>query len=791
MTTIKLAITDFAEKNIQTGHIDERASMSAVAVELGAEIHRSVQRQRHEEMSSYVSESGVEEVIPVTPEIRVMISGRIDGMWQDEDGFVIEEIKSTLKMGKLIAQMLDDHEHPYILQVKLYSWIIWKQRGTLPKAQILVIAAGSRETRVFPVEFDPEEFSQWVQTRSQWIVQLWSECQVHKAERKDLAKKLKFPFAKKREGQITLLEDVTETCKNKSQMLAQAPTGIGKTAAVMFPMLKAAMRTGDKLFYVTPKNSQLREAEKFLARLTRRGYAVKGIIVTAKPKICMQEVVHCTPEACPFAKNHYDKVNENQLIEKLKNEPIINQKVLRSYAEKYVVCPYELGRQVMPWLDLVAGDYHYALAPQGSLRDVAALPLTKDPKPLLAIDEAHNLSERALDWYTAQVIPIPDDAIRNAPRKLKNHLKKLNLWLASQRSLAPKARPIVPALDRESLENLMEKWSGQMTIILETLEGPTESDPLVSAWFSWLNFFDLTKLPTELSFAMANHETHAITLHCANAGPLMRETLAKYKAVVGFSATLKPFAYHRTMCGFNPDQLVTREYQSPFPSKNRCIIAIPQVSTAWRDRPRSIPKIAEVIDRITSIKSGNYVAFFPSFELLRQTKPLIKSPGLEILEQPSQGGQSWVKEIITTLKHRRGILLLAVQGGMMSEGVDLPGDALIGAFVIGPAIPMITPEREERRRILGASGLDGFAQAYIYPAMARSVQSAGRVLRTPSDRGVIILLDQRFLQAPYTEALPKDWLTEKESPKDLASQTILRDITQFWGNQEQTPSKEF
>jgi DNA excision repair protein ERCC-2 len=780
MKTIKLAVTDFGQRNILIGDIDDRASVANVAVELGAEIHREIQKSRHEEFSSYASESPVDLVIPVGPEFSLAISGRIDGMWTDADGSVVEEIKSSLKVRKTLAQMIDDPEHPYILQVKLYAWMTWKQRGVLPRTHILLVAAASREKIVFPVEFDPEEFSQWVDQRAQWIAKTWAENQVFKAARKSLAKNLKFPFAKKRDGQKALLEDVSLACKENKQLLAQAPTGLGKTAAVIFPMLKSALRRGDKLFYVTPKNSQLREAEKFLVKLHRKDFAVTGLIMTAKPKICMQDKVHCSPEVCRFAKGHYDKVNAGDLIELLKAEPLINQKLLRSYAEKYEVCPYELGKQVMPWKDVIAGDYHYALSPQASLRETSALPLVKDPKPLLAVDEAHNLAERSLDWYTATVQEISVEVIQKASRKLKKNLKNINRWLDEHLVKVSKNHPILQTLHRESLEILMEKWSAEMTEILENLEGPPDSDPLVSVWFTWLNFAELAKLPEELFFASGAPEDRSVTLHCVNAGPLLREVLSKFRTTVAFSATLKPFAFHKAMCGFDEERVVTKEFDSPFPPGNRCLIAIPQVSTAWKDRPRSTPRIAEVIERVTATRRGNYIAFFPSFDLMRQTKPMIKAEGFEIVEQPPKAPQSWVKDMMATFKNRRNILLLAVQGGVLSEGIDLPGEALIGTFVIGPALSMVTPEREERRRLLGAAGGDGFAKAYIYPAMARSIQSAGRVLRTPHDRGVIVLMDPRFLQKPYSDSFPTDWLSDNGTPQDLVSSSILVDIHRFW-----------
>ena len=782
MTTLKLAVTEFAQKNVPTGDIDERGQLAQVAPELGITIHQKIQKSRTKEHPSYDCEVSLSHSFSAGDELNIDISGRLDGIWQDSDGLILEEIKSSLNVRKTLSQLNSDSHHPYILQTKLYAWMIHQSRGEIPRAHILLVSAGSGDETIFPIEFDPEEFTSWINERIAFLASTWSMTKSFKASRKLIAGLLKFPYPKKREGQKQLLKDVEATCSSNGQLIAQAPTGLGKTAAVMFPLLKSAIKRGDKLFHVTPKNSQLREAEKFLLKLRRKGMPIQGMIMTAKPKICVNGEVNCTPDACKFAKGHYDKVNENHLIKSLRAEDIINQKVLCQYAEKYEVCPYELGRQIMPWMDVVAGDYHYALSPHAILSENAVLPLIKNPKPVLSIDEAHNLAERAIDWYTAKVGRINADIISGAPRDLKRILGRLNGWLDKHVDSASKANPIVKAIDRAALGEIMSAWSEGMGQILEKLTAPAENDPLVSLWFAWLNFHEIATQPEELFFGLVDPAHKTLTLHCVNAGPLIREKIGNHSVTVAFSATLKPFKYHISMCGFDDERVTSREYESPFPPDNRCIIAIPQISTAWKDRPRNTPRIAEVIERVIATKKGNYIAFFPSFELLRQTISLVKADGFEIIEQPSNANQYWTKTTLAALKKRRNILLFAVQGGVLSEGIDLPGDELIGAFIVGPALPMVTPEREERRRIIEQSGNNGFATAYIYPAMARSIQSAGRVVRTPKDRGLIILMDPRFLADQYVDAMPLDWTNGKNSPRDLVSQSILSDINQFWAS---------
>jgi DNA excision repair protein ERCC-2 len=776
---LKIAVTDFGQKNLMTGDIDEMSGLSQVSTELGAEIHHEIQDRRSAEISDYRREAKVEGHLPGSDAFAIHITGRMDGIWSDGEAIIIEEIKSSLNVRRLVGSLLDDPEHPYILQTKIYGWLTWKQRGVVPRLQLLLVAAGSREETIIPIEFEPDSFSAWIDQRQTWLTQLWREVSEFKDSRKKMARSLRFPFTRKRPGQAELMCDVAEACKSKSQLLIQAPTGLGKTAGVMFPMLKAALRRSDKLFYITPKNSQLRETEKFLKLLSRDSPGPLGLIMTAKPKICMQTEVKCTPDACPFAKGHYDKVNDLGLLNQLRHNDVINADILRSYASQYEVCPYELGRQIMPWVDVIAGDYHYALSPRANLSEMAKVPLVQDPKPLLAIDEAHNLSDRAIGWYSHQAELIGDDIVKVAPKKIKNKMLAINRWL---RETLSKDRPgdVIKQLNRQKLVELVNAWNGEMPIVLEKSSEQPEAQIIINEWFNWLEISELFQFPDELFFATKDTAAFVLNVHCVNAGPLMRDKLANFHAVVAFSATLKPFSFHQSMNGFNDARVFTKEYPSPFPAKNRRIIAIPQVSTAWRDRPRNLPRIVEVIDRVIALKHGNYMAFFPSFEMLRQALPLVKAEGFEVIEQPPSASAGWVQDVLQRLRRTRGILVMAVQGGVLSEGIDLPGEQLIGAFIIGPALSMVTPEREERRKILGATDKDGFAKAYGYPAMARSIQSAGRVIRSSEDRGIIIMMDPRFLKHPYVETLPSDWLGQDQSAAGLLSTKILSDISDFW-----------
>ncbi len=433
MSTIKHSVTEFSQPILQTGSIVTGGLQSLLSIESmdqGIQIHKSIQSRRAKELSNYRSEVAVSHKFPLDETLQLEVTGRIDGCWTDAaEDLVIEEIKSTYKTKQLLSDLHPESEHPYILQIKTYGWIKWIQTGVTPKLQLLIVGISSTKEQILEVPFDPQAMNDWISRKLAWYKDTWYRQQAFIDSRKEISRRLRFPFKSKRIGQEQLITAVEETCKTGGQLMIEAPTGMGKTAAVMVPAIKASLSKGEKLFHVTPKNSQLEEAEKVIRKLQKKSPELRGLIITAKAKICMQDTVRCDPEHCRFAKDHYDKVNSHQLIDTLLDQPIIKRSVLQEYSEKFEVCPYELGRQLMPWMDVIAGDYHYALSPQHNLVTTAKLPLVKDPGPTLTIDEGHNLADRSLEWYSVEIGTFDVTALSPEQHKLAKCIGKLNRWL--------------------------------------------------------------------------------------------------------------------------------------------------------------------------------------------------------------------------------------------------------------------------------------------------------------------------------------------------------------------------
>jgi DNA excision repair protein ERCC-2 len=271
-----------------------------------------------------------------------------------------------------------------------------------------------------------------------------------------------------------------------------------------------------------------------------------------------------------------------------------------------------------------------------------------------------------------------------------------------------------------------------------------------------------------------------VKITCCDASEMLKEAYREYSQVVAFSATLKPFEYYSRLTGLVAEELKTAEFVSPFPKTHRKLLIIPQISSKYADRERNAPRIADAIERIVSLKRGNYLVFFPSFEFMERVCGKFRAPeGFETLKQERTMRREEIQAVLDRLTDRSAAhVVFAVQGGVFSEGVDYPGDMVIGAFVVGPPLPNFDLEQEQRRDYYQQNYASGFDYAYTFPAMAKAVQAAGRVIRSETDKGIIVLMDNRFLEKSYSKSMPSDWYAE--SPRELVSAGILGELSAFW-----------
>ena len=577
-------------------------------------------------------------------------------------------------------------------------------------------------------------------------------------------------------------------------MLIQAPTGMGKTAGVLYPVLKEALARGQMVIYVTPKNSQHSVAEDAVARFQAGGAKLKSLTVTAKGKICLKNEPLCSPDFCEYASDYYEKVHENGLIDILSKKKRLRARTFRELGEEYQVCPFELQIDGAPEADVVICDYNYVFAPRSSLGRMATIGVDQAGKPNLVIDEAHNLPSRAMDYYSPSLSSVTLEQmrgeIRTIPARFRREAEELlegciGVIASCRREDSPEPARIDPPIDA-----FLEQDAKLRAFLSRYLDCDAEIEPgdaVLRLFFYWSAFTEALEYaadPSRPEFFTTFHP-HAgggmVKITCCDASAMLKDCYDGYEHAVGFSATLKPFDFYAKLSGLDPGEVKTAEFPSPFPKELRKILVIPQISTKYSDRGRNYAKIADAIQRIVSLRRGNYFAFFPSFEFLERVHALFEPPaGFTVIRQDRDMKGSRVEAVLEHLREGAApAILFAVQGGMFSEGVDYPGEMAIGAFVVGPPLPNFDFEREQMREYYQKQYGAGFDYAYAIPAMSRAVQAAGRVIRSETDRGLIVLMDNRFVQPIYSRSMPADWF--ESDVRELVSESILKDVAEFWG----------
>lgn len=787
MKKINLSVRQFGLPCPRTGSIETHSGYGAAPTS-GQEIHQVIQRQRTREVKGYVSEKKISWSFQQAP-YEFVISGRVDGFVPEP--LLIEEIKSAFDVDELLRKLENDSDHPYLWQLRTYGYFHYKETGEIPELRLHLVSARNFKTRDLNFTLDVEAYEAWLELR---LAELVIETQIREKiykKRLKTSQEMQFPFPSPRKGQRELVATVAENFEKAVPLILQAPTGLGKTAGILFPSLKESLSRGQKVIYVTPKNSQHQVAEEAVEMMQEQGSKIRALTINAKSKMCLKAEPLCNPRYCEYAKDYYKKVADNDLINKLGKMRNLSREKLQTMGEEFQVCPFELSVEAIERADVVIADYNYVFAPRGLLGRLAEPLLEPQEKANLVVDEAHNLPSRAQDYFS------PSLSTQSLGMLERDFLKLPSSLALRAPLLTQKGRRLIQSYSKDGvsrkididLEPFLELEKDIRDLTNEYLESDAEilnQDPLLRFMNMWSDFVNALGHSGEEFFQTYQHNnfTEMLKITCCDASEHLALAYEEFKNVVAFSATIKPFDYYQELLGF-PENTLHVEFTSPFLKENRKLLIIPQISTKYADRNANAKKIAETISRVTALKTGNYIALFPSFEFMRQVEAQLQLPGYQLLTQEREMKQLQIQEYLNEMKlGQKNILLLGVQGGVFSEGVDFPGDMLIGAFIVGPALPNFDFEREQIRNYyeLRYGKENAFNYAYVYPAMAKAIQSAGRVIRSETDRGLIVMLDSRFLQSSYYETMPEGWF--ERSPQELVSQQILKDVNEFWSTPE-------
>ena len=700
--------------------------------------------------------------------------------------FTIDEIKSMYRDVSALKEPYPVH----LAQALCYAWI-WMKQNDLPciGVQLTYCQIETEHTRRFRQMVSRKDLDDWFEALLAEFAK-WAQFQVEERRlRCETTADLEFPYPY-RPGQRDMVVAVYRSIHQGKNLFVQAPTGVGKTLSTVFPAVRSMGEgIGEKLFYLTARNVTRQVAEESLRILRKAGLHFSATTITAKEKICPQGKAECRPDLCPYAKGHFDRVND-ALYDLLTTCQEIRRPQLLETAEKWQVCPFELSLDACSFTDGILCDYNYAFDPNVNLKRFFADGTTG--RYLFLVDEAHNLVDRARDMYSAVLVKehflLVKNQMKEVDRKICRKLDRCNQVLLQYKRECEK---VLVLDDVNTLFLALTALMGEMEELRERTPGLDPGDDYRQLFFEVRHFLNMYENRGESYRIYAEYGAGGeflLRLYCVHPAAGLKACLQKSVQTVFFSATLLPVNYYKELLG-GAEEDYAIYVPSPFRPENRAIVVCRDVSSRYRARSRfQYARMAEEILAMAESREGHYMAFFPSYAFLRAVADELEvRPSASLLRILEQTGHMSEEEKEAFLAEFRTVepgvtkLGLCVLGGSFSEGIDLKGEHLIGVAVVGIGLPQVCTEREMLRSFFDEKGKNGFDFAYRFPGMNKVQQAAGRVIRTLEDVGVILLMDDRFLEASSQELFPREW-----SSYYLADRRSLPGILeQFWSSRKQ------
>ena len=779
---VRISVRALVEFVLRSGDIDNRRSGAAQkdAMAAGTRIHKKIQKRMG---GNYRAEVPLKyAALDEEEDIELLVEGRADGIFEEDGIVTIDEIKGVY----MDLERLTEPVAVHMAQAMCYGYFYCCDRNLDGvRIQLTYCNLETEEIRRFHEDRSKEELEAWfrsvIHEYFKWARYL---CH-HELQRNQSISGLEFPFPY-REGQRDLAVAVYKTISRKKRLFIQAPTGIGKTLSTIFPAVQA-MGAGkaSKVFYLTAKTITRTVAEEAFRILRSRGLVFTAVTITAKEKLCPMEKTECNPEACPYAKGHFDRVNE-AVFDILHLEQEMDRETVLRYAEKYRVCPFEFCLDISSWTDGIICDYNYVFDPNVRLKRYFADGASGDY--LFLVDEAHNLVSRAREMYSASVYK--EDflevkrIIKGKSPRLERQLDRCNKLLLSMKRECG---------DWQLLEDvtglaagIMTAFSYMETFMEEFPEFP-ERETVLDFYFCLRDFLNIyEELDGHYQIYEENREdgSFLVRLFCVDPSRLLSRCMDQGASTILFSATLLPVRYYKTLLSGNQEDYAVY-VNSPFPEENRLLMVAEDVSSRYTRRsPSEYRKVADYIRIVTQSRPGNYMVFFPSYQYMGEIEEILEEEPLEadLLVQGQGMGEAEKTEFLEEFEKERSHSLAAfcVMGGVFSEGIDLKEERRIGVIVVGTGLPMVCAEQEVLKGYFDETEEKGFDFSYQYPGMNKVLQAAGRVIRTPEDRGVILLLDDRFLRRDHLELFPREW----ERFQVVNRGNAARCLEDFWNGRE-------
>ena len=774
---IKISIRNLVEFIMRHGSIDNRYTSSIKAIE-GIRGHQRVQKSYGD---NYTAEVPLKYTLTYE-DLEIMVEGRADGILIEDEKTIIDEIKTTTKDLLLI----DENTNPlHWAQAKCYGYI-YSMQNELDNIdiQITYYNIDTKSTRILRQSYTLkeleefffwliDEYKNWAQLENDWV-----------NKRNESIKKLKFPFENYRPGQRELAVRVYKSITDSKKCFAQAPTGTGKTISTLFPAIKAMGEDKtSKIFYLTAKTITREVAQNTISLMRKKDLNLKAVTITAKEKICKMEEVNCNPEYCLYANGYFDRIN-NSLKDILAKYNDYSKDNIEKISEEYMLCPFELSLDLTNLSDVIICDYNYVFDPRVYLKRFFD---TKTTDYTFLIDEAHNLVDRAREMYSAT---LNEEKFVKVKKLISKKDKRITRVIKEIQSYFEDKLEDLTTLDENDLVEseapleLCEILSSFIKFVDEYLARTNEeNEELMDLYFDVYSFLSISdfydKNYTTIYTKTFNGMT--IKIYCVNPQKVIEEKMKKAKSNIIFSATLIPMDYFMKMYSYDEEDFIIN-LKSPFDVKNRLLMIGDNVATTYNKRFETSEDIASYIANCVQAKKGNYMVFFPSYKYMELVFDEMKEnyPNINISIQESNMSEEEKEEFLSMFDedNKETHVGFCVLGGHFSEGIDLTNDKLIGVIIVGVGMPQIGIERDIIKDHMKDSN-KGFDYAYVYPGMIKVLQAAGRCIRTDNDKGVILLLDNRYSQRRYQSLFPYEWYPNFRVRKSDDVKTLCE---KFWRN---------
>ncbi len=733
-------------------------------------------------------------------EIYFSVTGYADGVLCRDDGYTLDEIR----VGSPEKRVGADEEQYHRLRSLCYSYFLCRSKNVNEVATRHVFydtENGESETRseIYNVDILRDVYGNLI-SRLSWRAALMRD---RAREAIPSARNARFPYSSLRQRQSEMIKECYRDLRHGSRLFCQAPTGIGKTVSTLYPAVKCVGESiADKVFYLTSKQSIKREAFSAMEKMNKAGVMLRTCIISSRESMCRNANAklrggrlssNCCPELCPYAKGYYDR-SSRALEELISSGYCYNSKAISDISEKYRVCPYELSLDLSELCDVLICDYNYVFSPTVYLKRY--FDGERGESYIFLVDEAHNLPDRAREMFSSRIS--------------RSDFEIFMSMLDENDPLASAALSVISAFDRigklcdddthysgdgdkvgySVSRQLPDSFNEKIELFAKRSDAwmKNNSDHSAFTYVEELGYkiYEYRKICERynkgyITFITKHAEDITLLLYCLDPANELSHALDRAHASVMFSATLTPADYFADILG-GGNRTVSVEFPSPFPSENLCVAVVDGISTRYEDREKSYKRISSCIAAAVSAKGGNYMVFFPSYSYLSEVKKIFceKYPKVTVIEQKRNMSYPEKEEFIRAFKDDgRTRIAFCVLGGSFSEGIDLPGDKLIGVICVGVGLPGLSNENNIVRDYYEEKNGCGYDYAYTYPGMNAILQATGRVIRTECDRGIAVLIDDRYSDPKYKTIFPKEWKGAKFAGNAQSLAEIVRD---FWKN---------